>query len=987
MSEKYIVGHVNGQAFRVGQPLIVTDTINYLSAKFDFSEEWEGLNKWVHFSNGDESYICELDYENEIKKDTGLNLTTGIWKVFIHGERYVDGEVDVRITTEQSEICVRKTGKLEGGTVFPDIEVSVVEQILAKIGNTEILTTEQKSDIVHAINEVNESVHDVEGGVLEHDVLISQIVENIGDLDELTTENASSVIVAINEVAELARHPQQLNADYAENDSSKKDFIANRPFYVETVHTDGGDVEVVHKIDKKFIPAMNYIEIVDTPDIDEMIEDKTGILGNLYTKEKDTLVGAINEVRSSIVNHDEEFAEKYIGDLEALVTENKRNVVSAINEIAGEKYSADWDLNDPEKNGYIKNRPFGIDENGIVQKIDHKYIDGVYEVINSDGRMSQDSLTSLPENLYYIEVPIPVLVYNEASGNTDRFYIDGWYFSRRIDDETGVWKSEAIDPYTNTSFVYYGDGSGNILWDRVFDDYMSKNDPAANGALSINRMSGTTVGLRSVAVGNNTTASGAFSFASGDRTAAYGVGSSASGKQSTAAGTYAHAEGNVAVASGDYSHAEGDSSSANGTASHAEGSSTTNGYYSHGEGYSTVTDARAAHAEGNATTARGDSSHAEGESTNAAGRASHAEGIGTYASGTAVHVQGEYNVSDPGGDMIHIVGNGTGITSRSNAHTLRRDGDAWFAGDVYVGSNGGKDKDEGSKKLATEEYVLQHASGENADYEESDATSPSYIKNRPFYEDTIYIEYDKSFLKADTNWTSWSSETTFSFGEDIPFDTSDAFRVVYATKKPMDIGWTSRTFSDLVPKILTEAEAGSYAGRFGITSGSDVNKFIILDDGTFHSFAMDIMTTNDRDFRFRIIATEPKEVVRLKKIDKKFLPVDISEKINIELAVASGVYSVSSPTIADIKHAAEIGTAMNLKDPASDYMYPMIRHTEKDSGNEYIFGAMYPNSSMSALVVKMYTIAESGTVTVVDREVTFGGGSITGGLDAMTFGG
>ena len=30
---------------------------------------------------------------------------------------------------------------------------------------------------------------------------------------------------------------------------------------------------------------------------------------------------------------------------------------------------------------------------------------------------------------------------------------------------------------------------------------------------------------------------------------------------------------------------------------------------------------------------------------------------------------------------------------------------AWYAGDVYVGSTSGVNKDDGSKKLATEEYV------------------------------------------------------------------------------------------------------------------------------------------------------------------------------------------------------------------------------------------------------------------------------------------
>jgi hypothetical protein len=33
------------------------------------------------------------------------------------------------------------------------------------------------------------------------------------------------------------------------------------------------------------------------------------------------------------------------------------------------------------------------------------------------------------------------------------------------------------------------------------------------------------------------------------------------------------------------------------------------------------------------------------------------------------------------------------------------DGNAWFAGDVYVGSTSGTNKDSGSKKLATETYV------------------------------------------------------------------------------------------------------------------------------------------------------------------------------------------------------------------------------------------------------------------------------------------
>jgi hypothetical protein len=57
------------------------------------------------------------------------------------------------------------------------------------------------------------------------------------------------------------------------------------------------------------------------------------------------------------------------------------------------------------------------------------------------------------------------------------------------------------------------------------------------------------------------------------------------------------------------------------------------------------------------------------------------------------------------GHYAHIVGNGTSEEERSNAHTLDWEGNAWYAGDVYVGSDSGTSKDEGSKKLATEDFV------------------------------------------------------------------------------------------------------------------------------------------------------------------------------------------------------------------------------------------------------------------------------------------
>lgn len=78
-------------------------------------------------------------------------------------------------------------------------------------------------------------------------------------------------------------------------------------------------------------------------------------------------------------------------------------------------------------------------------------------------------------------------------------------------------------------------------------------------------------------------------------------------------------------------------------------------------------------------------------------------GIGTKASGEAQYVQGKFNIENA--DCAHIVGNGhehideENPMLRSNAHTLDWNGNAWFAGDVYVGSTSGTNKDEGSVKL------------------------------------------------------------------------------------------------------------------------------------------------------------------------------------------------------------------------------------------------------------------------------------------------
>ena len=113
------------------------------------------------------------------------------------------------------------------------------------------------------------------------------------------------------------------------------------------------------------------------------------------------------------------------------------------------------------------------------------------------------------------------------------------------------------------------------------------------------------------------------------------------------------------------------------------------GKYSHAEGCNTYAISDYSHTEGHNTSAEGYCSHAEGYDTHTYRNYSHAEGYKTIAHSNNQHAEGKYNIEDTQNEYAHIVGNGTSDISRSNAHTLDWEGNAWFAGDVEDG-NGNK---------------------------------------------------------------------------------------------------------------------------------------------------------------------------------------------------------------------------------------------------------------------------------------------------------
>lgn len=388
--------------------------------------------------------------------------------------------------------------------------------------------------------------------------------------------------------------------------------------------------------------------------------------------------------------------------------------------------------------------------------------------------------------------------------------------------------------------IYDTDDSGTVdnadrLEGHSASYFLPKNDPVAVGTLSLNRSTdeNASIGEYSVALGAETVSSGTASFTEGFYTKALATATHAEGYESEASGAHSHAEGYQTKAQGNGSHSEGDNTIANGEYAHAEGVQTAAfGFGSHAEGLSSnvipegitagsstdeisqawnstnflFTRGDGAHAEGMNTLALNTGSHAEGTNTNASGfyshaegyftkahaTSSHAEGHYTQASSSWQHVQGKYNIADTKSEYAHIVGNGDS-TQSSNAHTLDWEGNAWFQGDVYIGSTSGTNKDEGSKKLITFDEIPTNISAFTNDSNyitetglaakgfltsESDPTVPAWAKaaTKPSYNvDEITNALSSTLLNAANGIATLDENKNLITNEGINITNTDSF--------------------------------------------------------------------------------------------------------------------------------------------------------------------------------------------------------------------
>ena len=119
--------YVSGQILKFYTPVIAADTLNYLTAKVNFSgSEWDGYSKWLHFRHGEELgadvFDLQLNENDEITADQQLNLDIGEWEIYLTGTKDQS-----RLTTIPVIMTVKESGLIDAP--LHGLPMSVAEQV------------------------------------------------------------------------------------------------------------------------------------------------------------------------------------------------------------------------------------------------------------------------------------------------------------------------------------------------------------------------------------------------------------------------------------------------------------------------------------------------------------------------------------------------------------------------------------------------------------------------------------------------------------------------------------------------------------------------------------------------------------------------------------------------------------------------------------------------------------------------------------------
>ena len=167
---------VSGQSLKFFTPVVAADSLNYLTAKVNFNEEWVGYSKWLHFRQGEDLsatvYDIGLDENDEVTADDALNLGIGEWEIYVTGTK--DSS---RLTTETVILTVKESGLIDAP--LHGLPMSVAEQVDSKANQALLVAMSVKEAADNG--EFDGKGFTVKGFYASLDDLLSSVTPEIGD--------------------------------------------------------------------------------------------------------------------------------------------------------------------------------------------------------------------------------------------------------------------------------------------------------------------------------------------------------------------------------------------------------------------------------------------------------------------------------------------------------------------------------------------------------------------------------------------------------------------------------------------------------------------------------------------------------------------------------------------------------------------------------------------------------------------------------------
>jgi hypothetical protein len=237
-----IKGFVNGQTLKVVTAPIVSETVNYLIAEFQFvGDAWNasGLHKFVNFQHNGETMQLELDSENKlVASDVNhFTLASGAWEISVVGIEFGEGGTEenpvppkVRITTNTAGIVVTKAAAIDGDA-FPDYAGALGEQLVGEAVAAKD-AAEQARNLAQAAR--NTAVQAADAAVDARNDAVPAAADAVAARNEAVPA-AADAVAARNEAvpaAATATQYAELSREYAEGKKlDNTDVVSGEPGY------------------------------------------------------------------------------------------------------------------------------------------------------------------------------------------------------------------------------------------------------------------------------------------------------------------------------------------------------------------------------------------------------------------------------------------------------------------------------------------------------------------------------------------------------------------------------------------------------------------------------------------------------------------------------------------------------------------------------------------------------------------------------------